>query len=473
MVNNPYVLSELAVTATNQIQDDLDFPHSGLMKALHQMARGNFAVKRGTGTDLAVSQTVGPNTRTQFDVGAGGVFRDGKFNTVGAGSVELASNQVSRATGQGNSYLLLVITNTNTLALRGDNTTSNKVPAYTEGDVLLALIKLEEGVADNVVNRPMQFLTVTNKEDNSLSIGGEIGGVYTESMSIYEQSSGETVFENKEQDKDILFKVNDGGTTKTLMKFDASAAAVVFENDLSSTLVKLTSTDSGSGSAPDFIMERNSSSPAVNDQLGIIGFNGKDSAANTVEYGRIVGIILDPTDGSESGEIQFSVMSGGSGFRQRIGAGATEVVINESGDDCNFRVEGDTDTYLLFADAGDERVGISTGAPKSTLHVEGSLSSKTRYESAGTAFSVDETDQIIVYNNAATVDMDLPALSTVGDGRIYHLVVLQGQVDIDPNGSENLDMVSISKPVMAGQWCKIVSVNSQSNWFTIGFGMTS
>lgn len=47
------------------------------------------------------------------------------------------------------------------------------------------------------------------------------------------------------------------------------------------------------------------------------------------------------------------------------------VTINESGADKDFRVEGDTDTHLLFTDASANRVGISTNVPEVTLHVEG------------------------------------------------------------------------------------------------------
>lgn len=56
---------------------------------------------------------------------------------------------------------------------------------------------------------------------------------------------------------------------------------------------------------------------------------------------------------------------------QPNGTGAT--VINESGAASDFRVEGDTDTDLLFVDASTDRVGISTNAPASTLDVAGTL----------------------------------------------------------------------------------------------------
>jgi len=52
------------------------------------------------------------------------------------------------------------------------------------------------------------------------------------------------------------------------------------------------------------------------------------------------------------------------------------VVINESGNNSDFRVEGDGDTHLLFCDANggtNGRVGVSIDAPETTLHVDGSF----------------------------------------------------------------------------------------------------
>ena len=45
------------------------------------------------------------------------------------------------------------------------------------------------------------------------------------------------------------------------------------------------------------------------------------------------------------------------------------VVINKDGDDIDFRVAGDTNTHLIFADGATERVGIRTAAPVKGLHV--------------------------------------------------------------------------------------------------------
>ena len=50
------------------------------------------------------------------------------------------------------------------------------------------------------------------------------------------------------------------------------------------------------------------------------------------------------------------------------------VVVNESGADKDFRVEGDTDANLLFTDASTDRVGIGTNTPSVKLDVSGDSS---------------------------------------------------------------------------------------------------
>jgi hypothetical protein len=58
-------------------------------------------------------------------------------------------------------------------------------------------------------------------------------------------------------------------------------------------------------------------------------------------------------------------------FTERAKITATEMVVNEPGEDYDFRVESDTNTHALFVDAGNGRVGINESAPDATLSVNG------------------------------------------------------------------------------------------------------
>lgn len=56
----------------------------------------------------------------------------------------------------------------------------------------------------------------------------------------------------------------------------------------------------------------------------------------------------------------------------RIDLTSSETVINNPGNNTNFRVAGDNQTNLLFVNAETDRVGIGTSSPNSTLDVNGS-----------------------------------------------------------------------------------------------------
>ena len=51
---------------------------------------------------------------------------------------------------------------------------------------------------------------------------------------------------------------------------------------------------------------------------------------------------------------------------------------NEDSADVNLRVESDAEVNMLFVDGGTSRVGIGTGAPSGTLHINGPGTSDTK-----------------------------------------------------------------------------------------------
>ena len=85
-----------------------------------------------------------------------------------------------------------------------------------------------------------------------------------------------------------------------------------------------------------------------------------DGEAPKIEVGDSSVVVTD----SGTGKIEFTVDN------VEVADFATdEVVFNETGADQDFRVEGDTDTHLLFARADSDFVGIGYSAPKAKLHV--------------------------------------------------------------------------------------------------------
>jgi hypothetical protein len=64
------------------------------------------------------------------------------------------------------------------------------------------------------------------------------------------------------------------------------------------------------------------------------------------------------TTGDSSDELQLQTAE-----VARVTLTNSAVVVNESGADVDFRVEGDTDANLLFVDAGNDAIGIGTSSP--------------------------------------------------------------------------------------------------------------
>ena len=74
----------------------------------------------------------------------------------------------------------------------------------------------------------------------------------------------------------------------------------------------ITTTEDSSTAGPVFTLKRNSSSPADADYLGQIKFKGENDADQEVLYAKISGKILDASDGSEDGIIEFAFRKNGS-----------------------------------------------------------------------------------------------------------------------------------------------------------------
>jgi hypothetical protein len=238
MAVNPHFLSEMDVTPTLQIRDDLDFPHSGIFKALHLAVKGSYVIKE-TATDFDITQGTS-GAFTQLQVKGGAAFRHGKYVQIGSGSGTTTNLTMNTSYDPGTGgvdvtpvasdvYLLLVANAANAIVLRGVNTVTNKIPEWLDDDIPIAVVKVVASSADNVVNRPIQYLT-TDQDDSSLSIGYASSHNYVEAMSITSDTAGEVTIANKVSDKDVLFTVNDGSVTTEVMRFDANVASVIFNN---------------------------------------------------------------------------------------------------------------------------------------------------------------------------------------------------------------------------------------------------
>jgi hypothetical protein len=144
-------------------------------------------------------------------------------------------------------------------------------------------------------------------------------------------------------------------------------------------------------------------------------------STNEIQFGS-VGVITD--DGSdllitEQGAGGLKLQSHGNA---QISILAGEVVINDSSEARDFRVEGDANANLIFADSSTDRVGIGTSSPSSTLHVNGIMTATTVAKTGGasTEFlkadgSVDTSTYLTAVSNIDTTNFNSSNLIAESD----------------------------------------------------------
>lgn len=91
---------------------------------------------------------------------------------------------------------------------------------------------------------------------------------------------------------------------------------------ISNTPLKLVESDGSANAGPRYILDRNSTTPAANDEMGDVVYRGRNSTAAAIDYVRAFAKILVPTAGSESAAYEIQTYSGGNqGTRLRVQAG--------------------------------------------------------------------------------------------------------------------------------------------------------
>lgn len=186
--NNPHKISTMGQGGSLAgITDASDFPHTGLIKGLSQMARQNLVVKNNS-NDFDITQSTA-NGGT-VSVSAGTYLRDGKkyvaqYKT-GTTSASFTFNASELITTYDKGYHLVVVDENNFILIRKP-TAANKVPDYTSGDTIIAIVEYSSTTSSGARN--VQYLT-TDKTENSVSIAYENSNAYTEVSSITGTSDG-------------------------------------------------------------------------------------------------------------------------------------------------------------------------------------------------------------------------------------------------------------------------------------------
>ena len=208
----------------------------------------------------------------------------------------------------------------------------------------------------------------------------------------------------------------------------------------------ITTTEASNSAAPVFTLKRNSGSPADADYLGRIKFKGENDADQEVQYASISGKILDASDGTEDGAIEFNVKKAGSNnIAVRInsdelkllngtaldvnGAGTFAGVLTATSVTSNDFTSNGSNADITIAPSGTGNINLTAGADvviptniglqftDANEKIE-SDGSKLTITSGGTAFNLPTADgsagQALVTDGAGNLSFDTVA-TTVSD----------------------------------------------------------
>lgn len=103
-------------------------------------------------------------------------------------------------------------------------------------------------------------------------------------------------------------------TNKTLTSptISGSLSDLSIANTSTGDSLLLTTTEDSSTAGPVLTLKRNSASPADADYMGQIKFKGENDADQEITYAKITGKILDASDGTEDGMLEYAFMKAGS-----------------------------------------------------------------------------------------------------------------------------------------------------------------
>lgn len=182
---------------------------------------------------------------------------------------------------------------------------------------------------------------------------------------------------------------------------------------------------------------------------------------------------------NSSGTARFQILSPGSNtekFRFQADTGVLThygaATFNENGDSADFRVEGDTDTHLLFVDGSADKVGISTSSPVATLDVDsGKTFRATRLLTAtittsDTASEADHAGRYVIVSGSGTV-VTLPSTHAAG----VHFTFLASAaftLRTGTSGSTGDNMNGAQSDIAVSQYDGVTCISDGTDWFVLG-----
>ena len=185
--------------------------------------------------------------------------------------------------------------------------------------------------------------------------------------------------------------------------------------DNSDALV-LTSTDDDANAGPNLNIDRVSASPADNDVMGKLKYSGQNDAAESIEYANIHARIADASDGTEDGRLRFETMLAGS-LVNRFDIQVDETVVNEGGNNVDFRVESQSEINMILVDAENDsvRLGLHTAPDVANTRVVINGTAVDRACDFDRPSSTGTQDMVRFYSNVGGTNTNVATIEVNGD----------------------------------------------------------
>ena len=126
-----------------------------------------------------------------------------------------------------------------------------------------------------------------------------------------------------------------------------SGTTATFTTADNTDTLTLKSTDADANSGPNLRLYRNSASPADDDFLGTISFEGRNDNSQDFVATKFFSYTTDVSDGSEDAVLQLQMMKAGS-IHLAAEIKPDEFVINQGSVDIDFRVESNGNANMML-----------------------------------------------------------------------------------------------------------------------------
>ena len=239
------------------------------------------------------------------------------------------------------------------------------------------------------------------------------------------------------------------GAAQTNITSLGTLTSLTIQTTDNSDNLTLTSTDADASAGPNLRFYRNSSSPADGDDLSTIDFEGRNDNSQDVVYAQIKGLITDASDGTEDGKLELYHMFNGS-LAPSLQLTEAGVVINESSNDIDFRVESNSNTHMLFVDGGNNAIGINTDTCDAQVHILKNGSGALLDANADNLFLEDNTTGMTI--GSSNTGEGHIRFSDSDDADVGAIGYFHGTnyMNFRVNGSESARITSSGQLLLAG-----------------------